>query len=251
MTASARRPGYLLAEAVVMLVLAVLVGAIMCGALLSQVRLARSISERVARNDAARSALHIVPTELRTLDPSTDIRAAAADSIAARWVRSSGIVCAGAPPDLWVRMTGMRQPDPSKDSVIIVRAGSDRVVGIDAVAPDASACVGVGSGPVYRIRSADMAADTNAVVGGAALVFESGTYYLSQRALRYRVGAEGRQPLTDEALRDAGSAMRIDGAAGPFPATFRITLELRPGTGQTGSRTAGVVQPFVNSGRPL
>jgi hypothetical protein len=245
-----RRAGYLLAEAVVMLVLAVLVGAIMCAALLSQVRLARSVGERVARNDAARSTLHIMPAELRSLDPSRDIRAAAADSIAARWVRGSGIVCAASASDLWVRMTGMRQPDPAKDSVLIVSVAGDRVAGMEWAGMDMTGCGGAAADPVYRIRGANVPTDA-ALAGSAVLVFESGTYYLSQRALRYRVGGEGRQPLTDEALLDAGSAMRIAAPAATFPATFRLSLTLKPGAGQSGSRTAGIVQPFVNGGLPL
>jgi hypothetical protein len=39
----------------------------------------------------------------------------------------------------------------------------------------------------------------------ALLTFESGSYHLSGRALRYRIGSAGRQPLTSEALRDPGS----------------------------------------------
>jgi hypothetical protein len=37
------------------------------------------------------------------------------------------------------------------------------------------------------------------------LIFESGSYHLSSRALRYRIGAAGRQPLTAEALHLPGS----------------------------------------------
>jgi hypothetical protein len=33
---------------------------------------------------------------------------------------------------------------------------------------------------------------------GVLLLFESGNYYLSSRALRYRIGAAGRQPLTPD-----------------------------------------------------
>jgi hypothetical protein len=45
----------------------------------------------------------------------------------------------------------------------------------------------------------------SALVPSVILVFESGSYHLSDRALRYRIGAAGRQPLTAEALYDAGS----------------------------------------------
>ena len=89
------------------------------------------------------------------------------------------------------------------------------------------------------------------VAGGAALVFESGTYYLSQRALRYRAGAEGRQPLTEEVMRDAGSTMLLVGAANAQPAIFRLDLETRPGPWQSAGRLSAVIQPFVNGRTPL
>jgi hypothetical protein len=41
--------------------------------------------------------------------------------------------------------------------------------------------------------------------GDVLVLFESGTYYLSDGALRYRLGREGRQPLTAEWLDDRRS----------------------------------------------
>ena len=86
--------------------------------------------------------------------------------------------------------------------------------------------------------------------GGAALVFESGTYYLSQRALRYRIGAEGRQPLTDELLRDAGSAMAMSAATMTSPASVSLTLQLRSPLQQSAGRMTRATTLFMTSRRP-
>jgi hypothetical protein len=45
------------------------------------------------------------------------------------------------------------------------------------------------------------------------LIFESGTYYLRDRALRYRIGSEGRQPITDERFASGRGAVMHDAAA--------------------------------------
>jgi hypothetical protein len=61
---------------------------------------------------------------------------------------------------------------------------------------------------------------------GLALVFETGSYSLSDGALRYRRGAAGRQPLT-EAIIDDGD---LEPAHGGFGARIRFSLDSLSGT---------------------
>jgi hypothetical protein len=169
--------------------------------------------------------MHIVPSELRSSDPRTDIRASASDSIAARWFRGSGPVCDVSGTDVWVRMRTMRDPDPVKDSLLLIGPAGEKSSAISSVVSDPAHCPGADGDEVYRIAVNPVSPVSDAV---AAMFFESGSYYLSQRALRYRLGGEGRQPLTEEFMRDAGSsfAFSVDtlGAS-----TFHIQILLKPG----------------------
>jgi hypothetical protein len=55
-------------------------------------------------------------------------------------------------------------------------------------------------------------------VSSLVLLFESGTYHIANRALRYRLGTEGRQPLTDELIDDRRSGFSTDAGG------FRVRL---------------------------
>jgi hypothetical protein len=220
-------------EALVVLVISALVGATMCAALIAQSRVVRAIGERVAFNDAARTTLHILPAEIRALDPLRDVRAAGADSIAGRWIRSTGVVCAADATALWVRLRGMRQPDPAKDSMLVMTGSGEEAYTLQGIAPDPAGCEAqTGVDPEDEVFRVALAAIPSA---GAVAVFETGTYYLSQRALRYRVGAEGRQPLTEEFFMDAGSGLAITPPDSMGIVRLRLTVALRRGEQQRAS----------------
>ncbi len=235
------RPGYLLAEGLVVLALSVLVGAALCTALITQGRLARAVAQRIAHNAAARFTLHVLPAELRYADPATDVRVAAADSIAGRWVRSTGVVCDVQGTVAWLRLRGIRAPDATKDSLLLVGDAGEIVVRPLTWAADDAHCATQPGERVYRTSTAS--AVPRAAV---ALIFESGTYYLSQRALRYRLGGEGRQPLTEEFLRDAGSGIALIPSGSMFAATFRLTIELRPPMHLSATRTEVITVVLPN-----
>ena len=225
-----------------MLVLSLLIGTAAGALLLSHARLARSVSERVARNDVSRVALHILPAELRLLEPRADIRAAGGDSITARWIRSTGVVCAVSGGVMWIRLRGMRLPDISKDSMLIAAAGGDRIADLTGAVATTAGCGAAAAERIYRVPVRD-----SAPAHGAVVIFETGSYYLAQRALRYRVGGEGRQPLTDELLQDAGSALAIQQDQSAGSARLHLTLELTPGSLQRTARSATLSLPFVNT----
>ena len=183
----------------------------------AQGRLAAGVSDRVRLEELLRATRVVLGRETRYLAPA-DSRAVGPDSLRLRAVRGSGSACAWGSRHVVVRYRGVRRPDPTKDSVLLVD-GRDPVgtaYGVTAVASD-SVCPG-------GIRL-DLDRDLDPAFSGAAsLVFESGTYHLAGGALRYRLGHGGRQPLTESVL-DRGRVMPLT-AAGWGP--FGITLSLRP-----------------------
>lgn len=125
-------------------------------------------------------------------------------SLALRAYRGTGLVCGEheAPSVLVVSYGGYRRPDPTKDSVEVVYAdGARAVIALTGSTSGPSTCWGA---PLEGSLALELGAP--APPGGVlARIFERGAYSLSDRALRYRRGAGGRQPLTPEILdRDSG-----------------------------------------------
>jgi hypothetical protein len=126
------------------------------------------------------------------------------DSLALRAYRGTGLVCGEheAPETLVVSYGGYRRPDPAKDSVEVVHAdGARAVLALTGLAAGPPTCWGM---PLEGSLALEL--DGPVPPGGVvARVFERGAYSLSARALRYRRGAGGRQPLTPEILeRESG-----------------------------------------------
>lgn len=198
------RPGYSLMELIVALSIFAVVTALLYGALAAQVRLARATTQRAAAGDAVRTASHVLAGEARRMS-SADVRAADADSVALRSFRGSAIVCAATAPGKFnVRYRGDRAPDANKDSVLVISATAPPLTAALEVAgiAQSDSCVPL-HGEAVMSWTVMPATDSAAIM----LVFESGTYYISSRALRYRRGAEGRQPLTAELLAQPPSGL--------------------------------------------
>ncbi|MEO5511846.1 MAG: hypothetical protein ABIS27_14550 [Longimicrobiales bacterium] len=235
------RDGYAVVEGIVVLGLSVLIGAALSAALLTQSRLARAVAERIAHNDAARMTLLVLPREIRLADPDRDVRASSADSLAGRWVRSSGTICASQGNLTWLRLRGIRAPDPAKDSLLLVSSQQETVHVLSAFVRDQAHCAASADEQIYRTTLSATPPD-----GAVAMIFESGTYYLSQRALRYRLGGEGRQPLTEEFLRDGLSTLQLVHADSSNVARFRISITLKPGLQYSTGRTEGLTVILPN-----
>jgi type II secretory pathway pseudopilin PulG len=203
-----RSPGATLLELLVTMAVMTLFGAALCGLLITQLRVARTLVDRAQAGEAVRLTAALLQGEARRM-AAADIRSVAADSLAIRGFRGIGVPCNSAGATLHVRYRGDRLPEPAKDSVLPV--GPEAAVGAVAFLdsrPGAHGACTAGPGErVLQIRLAQQL-DSAAVV----LVFESGRYFISNRALRYRLGAEGRQPLTAELLL-AGSRFEpaVDG----------------------------------------
>jgi hypothetical protein len=188
------RRGSSLAELVVAMTVGGLLSALLFGLLGAQVRLARETARRIAIADAVRVTNHVVAGEVRRMAPQ-DLRALSRDSMAIRAFRGTAIVCAGDGEHLGVRFRGDRAPDPVKDSLLVVSPfAAERAVRLlDQRHAAVDGCFAM-PGETVISWTVQPAIDMASVL----LLFESGNYYLTAGALRYRLGAEGRQPVTTE-----------------------------------------------------
>jgi type II secretory pathway pseudopilin PulG len=190
------RAGFTLLELAAALTLTVVLAALLCGLLIVQTGLARRVADRARTTDALRTAHFVLDAEARRMQRA-DVRDIAADSLAARSFRGSAIPCSTTDSArLHVRYRGDRLPDPRKDSLVVVTVAGERAAAlVESTASPAIGCVAYAGEVILRWQAAAAIADA-----AVLLVFESGSYYLTSRALRYRVGAEGRQPITAEAF---------------------------------------------------
>jgi hypothetical protein len=192
------RRGFSVTELLVALVLTTLLVAVLIGVLVAQTRLGSVIAQRSSGNDAVRSASFILSGEVRRTTPY-DLRALTSDSLALRAFRGAGIICAVNATEIRVRYRGDRLPNADKDSALIIHGDSVGVLRVVESRTVTGTCTPAAGETLVAMRFGAI----NLPPDGVVLIFESGSYYLSTRALRYRIGAEGRQPLTAELFKDA------------------------------------------------
>ena len=215
-----------MAELLMALMLAGLLAAAAAALLQTQAALSRNTSHHAQAAELLRTTAHVLTSETRWSNASLDLRASAADSIALRAFRASAVVLRVEPDGrLLARVNAMRAPDATKDSVLVLTSYGREV---HSQLLDASATpLPCGPGDCYLLRIS-----ASAAAGDALLIFESGNYYLASRALRYRLGAEGRQPLTIDLLDDrltffdlfsSSAWLSTRAAAGPV-ARMRVRL---------------------------
>lgn len=227
------RAGYTLVE---MLVALLALGAIVAAAtvtFLAQSRLARDAAARSERLAAVRMVSAVLSRELRWQSPRADVHAYAPDSMHLRVFRGLGVICAQTAGSLQVRYRGLRLPDPLKDSLLVVTAaGGERVRPLGNVTTSVLAACAVAAGEELL----DLAPDSVLRPGDAFLVFETGAYVLAGRALRYRRGASGRQPLVAEVLDDDSTDLAAAWhAAGGSPDTSAYRLRIGEEAGAAGA----------------
>lgn len=215
------RSGFTAAETLVSLLLMCLVLQAAWTLTAGMARASAAIAERAEGLAATRAAGWILQEELEGARAGSDASLPAGDSLALRAFRGSARVCAGSTPrSLIVRWSGLRAPDPTKDSLLVLLESGRWIQRALATRSGASGdCAGAG-GVVERWTLSDTA-------GVAALVrfFERGSYHLSDEALRYRIGFGGRQPLTPPRLDPARSGLTRSGQAG-------VVLTVAPGGGR-------------------
>ncbi len=165
----------------------------------------RNVTADAEMRETRRIARYTLAQELRTGLAGIDWLAGAGDSVAVRAFRGTGVGCASASLSPWVvRYTGLRRPNPAKDSVLVLAAdGVWRVAELVRARP--GACGDGTGGEAWELSPAV----PEAVVGR---VFERGSYHVAAGAFRYRPGRGGRQPLTAQVLRTgAGAASGVSG----------------------------------------
>lgn len=220
--------GMTLVECLVALVLASLVSAAVISVLATQNRLLQGLTATSSDAEALRATAAVLGEELRWSDPARDIQAIGGDSVVLRAFRGGGRVCAVMTDAITVEYQGARAPAPEKDSLLVLTGVGELAFAIRDV-------MGAACGPRPGIR---LRVDGTASAGAYALVFESGSYFLRDRALRYRLGNEGRQPLTDERFAAGGHRLRVthDSTAAAASLAWpgeRAPMELRFPVGRT------------------
>lgn len=154
-----------------------------------------TVAREAELRETTRITRHALGQELRDGLAGVDWVAGTGDSIALRAFRGTGVSCASTPASGWaLRYSGLRRPDPSKDSVLVLAGdGVWRVVKLVRARARARACGPAAPGEVWEL---------DPPVPGAVIgrLFERGSYHLAAGAFRYRPGRGGRQPLTAQVL---------------------------------------------------
>lgn len=250
------RPGFSLVELLSTLVLGGLVAAAVAGTLRSAERLARVHAARVAAAETLRVPGVVLSRELRWVDTAEDLAALSRDSLRIRAFRGTAVVCGAVGGAVYVRYTGVRQPNPAKDSLLAIDAdGRAQAFALDAARTDAAVCAARGGVEIQR-----WAVGAPLAVGTLLLLFESGSYYLVDGAFRYGRGRGGRQPLTAEVLDGSATgfhALDIRGAETADPElTAALDIRLAVDAARWGSARSSPPLPparlrmtFVNGDR--
>jgi hypothetical protein len=187
------RPGFTLLEALAGLLVSGILMSVLTATIVTQARLTSVVSHSAEATEATWITAALLSDELRTARAETDRSAASTDALAIRAFRGIAIVCDTADGRATARWSGIRFPEPTKDSLL--HDEHARAFSLSAMTRDCSVLPG-------ETRVA-LEPEVPVEPGEILLLFERGSYHLSDRALRWRVGAAGRQPLTAEAFDDA------------------------------------------------
>ncbi|HSR40530.1 MAG TPA: hypothetical protein VLL48_00120 [Longimicrobiales bacterium] len=218
-------PGFSVVELLVALVLMALVMRSAATVLASQLRAAESLVLGSEALETGRIAGRVLHRELRAGSPDLDWWLADGDSVALRAYRGLARPCPGPPgAGISVLYRGIRNPDPGKDSVLVLD-GEGRWQALELAS--SSAQPGSCGGAPDPGEEAFFWSVPGLPAGAVLLrVFERGSYHLSGGALRYRAGAAGRQPLTLDRLWDPGSELTLRGRGA---ADLRLAYREVPG----------------------
>jgi prepilin-type N-terminal cleavage/methylation domain-containing protein len=147
------RAGFSLVELTVGLALLGVIGAALVGLVQSVQRLARAQGARVELAEALRIAGTVLTGEVRVLEPGADLGVLTVDSVVLRAFRGAGVVCGAVGEEALVRYRGLRDPEPDKDSVLVLgpeEAEQAVVLGASAAVP--TGCAAGEGEEVYRWR---------------------------------------------------------------------------------------------------
>jgi hypothetical protein len=232
------RGGFTVIEALTVLLLLLLV--LQTGWTLTA-GMGRAVTELADRGEslaASRATAWILQEELEGVVAPMDVSAPTGDSFSVRAFRGSAVVCSARPPaELVVRWSGVRSPDPTKDSVLVLETGG--ALSVRSLASRVATPGACGDLPGRAERWTLDAPMPRAVL---MRFFERGSYHLTDDAFRYRIGAGGRQPLTPASIDPARSGL---GAEAPA----RVVLELHTRGAHLGRAGPWVRRAFPVMGR--
>ena len=203
------RHGFTLVELLIVMVLFLIVSGATFSLLTSTQRVSRAQAERTDMQTNMRAGALIVPAELRTIGYDRDVTATgnpagtvmsdilgmAADSIAFRAVRSSGIICNTAANSYVIDnggtgfYTGYRAPVPGRDTLMVLGEMNPSVTGDDAwfrkriTSSSAGTCnAAYGSRPGTALGTVDAVPGDSITLGAPFHTFEAMSYKLMQGA---------------------------------------------------------------------
>lgn len=235
------RGGFALVELLLAAALGGLILAAAAALLGSQTRAAASLVARGRAAEALRVPLVVTAAELAPLVPATDLEVEPR-ILRLRAFRGGGPTCYSGSGEGLVRYRGLRDPEPEKDSVLVIGSGGERALPLLASAPVPGGCAELPGERTFRWTvppSEDPA--------GHLLIFERGSYHLEERAFRYLRGAAGRQPLTEEALVTSASGFRWGTPGAGSAVLVEVRAEVPSGHGNVPvSRRARARLPLLN-----
>lgn len=239
-----REGGFSLAELLVSAAASSLLLAALCALIVAQTRAIRLHLDRGRLAEALRVPSLVFAGELPLLVPAVDLGGVTGEMVALRAFRGLGLPCAIEGHDVLLRYAGLRQPEPAKDSVLVVaEAGAEDVRPLAGSGGGGAAqCEPREGERILRWRLPGAALPAEAVL----LLFESGSYHLTAEAFRYRRGSSGRQPLTESILDDEGSGFRLLDPGSEGPGALELSLVSRIGARRPLRRTQRVRVPFLN-----
>lgn len=238
-----RSRGFTLAELLVSTVVAGLLLTAVAALLAAQARLIRAHVDGGRAEEALRVTTLVAGAELAWLEPAADVEPLGERALALRALRGVATPCAADASGLSVRYRGLRQPEPAKDSVLVLTPWApERALGLRWSLEAPEACEAQDGERVLR-----WTLDEEPPAEALLLLFERGSYHLQGGAFRYRRGAGGRQPLTEPVLDDGRSELRLLTSEGA--STAEVVVEARVGSGPAIRRSARLRVPLLN-GRP-
>lgn len=177
--------------------------------------------------DAERTVRTVLAAEVAAGSAGRDWIIAGSGVLELRAFRGWAAVCPfnGSASELLVAYRGLREPDPLKDSLLVLdRSGSWTAAGLERTFAAGVECDGAGGRtPTANVGLERWVLDRG--VEGAVLlrVFERGSYQLTDGILRYRRGEGGRQPLTPPGLEPSETGFEAAGAGAVLLTVSRAT----------------------------
>lgn len=201
-------------ELVVALVLLALVVQGLWTVFATQRRSAEDLRFRSELLDADRIVRVVLGAEVRAGVPRRDWWVSAPGVLEVRAFRGWGVVCPGGVDGnaAVVAYRGLRDPDPDKDSVLVLGgSGAWTVAALVSRVRLDEGCAGAGG--ALPADGASLERWTLSALPPHPVLFrwfERGSYHLTDGSLRYRRGAGGRQPLTPPVLDPGVSGLDTD-----------------------------------------